>query len=273
MELLESLLVNKKNFIILASIYFLVVIGILVWIWWPDTVVEQARYEPYDETSKNNEMFKYYASIFDNYKLYDNLEYFKTCISDSYLSYTGITASEAFDMLKNTDSQYYLNNYNLYKYGDKYIYSYVIPSGSEELRVNIIEKEYPYRFYVTYGTFVNYSDFLNYGSIIGAKIKIISTYNDLNYVEYELSVSNEEHDSLTLDLSNADNFCLELEDGSTVKLNILQSTQDKLVVEKGETEVTRLAFKVEIEDQTGITALTIKNISDGTKKYIAEITF
>lgn len=273
MELLESLLVNKKNFIILASIYFLVVIGILVWIWWPDTVVEQARYEPYDETSKNNEMFKYYVNFLNTLRLYTSPEYFENYIGSDYLLYNDITSDEALSILRNVNRQYYIENYNLYKYGDKNIYSVVLPSGSEELRVNIIEKEYPYKFYVTYGTFVSYSEFLNYGSINGIKIKIISTYHDLNYIEYKLSVSNEEHDSLTLDLSNADNFCLELEDGSTVKLNILQSTQDKLDIKKGETEVVKLVFKIAIEEQNDITYLNIKNISDGTKKYATEISF
>ncbi len=273
MELLESLILNKKNFIILAVIYFVVVIAIFVWIWWPDTVLEQAHYEPYDETLKNNEMFKYYVSVFDSYKLYNNVEYFKNCISESYLSYTGITASEAFDMLKNTDSQYSLENYNLYKYGDKYIYSYLIPSGGENLQVNIVEKEYPYSFYVTYGTFVNYSNLENFGSINGASLKIQSAYYDLNYIEYELHVSNEVHDSLIFDLSNADNFYLEMEDGTTEKLNLLKSTQDKLIIEKGDTAVARLVFKVGIGEQNNITSLNIKNISNGSKKFTTEISF
>lgn len=271
MELLQSLLVNKKNFRILAFIYIVVVVLVLLWIWWPEKTLEEATYEPYNENAKNTEMIKYYLNFIDSLKRYGTEDVFEEYIDYGYLKYTNTTLSEAIEMLMATDDSYSLGKFDIYKNGDSFVYSVAIPSGDESLNVNIVEKEYPYNFYITYDTFVAYSDLLNYGSIEGAKIKITGTYQNLSYIEYELTMTNEAHEQLVLDFSKASNFKLNMKDGNMVDLNMVQSTQDKLVIDKGQTVLAKLVFNVDIAEQSNISSLSISGISNGISTFKSDI--
>lgn len=261
MELLESLLVNKKNFKILASIYIVIVILVLLWIWWPESVQEVATYEPYNETEKNREMVEYYLNFVEDLKSYGTEEVLEEYIDYGYLKYTNTKLNEAINKLKATDNSYVLNSFEVYQNGESRIYSMSLPSGSESLKINIVEKEYPYNFYITYGSFVAYSDLWYYGSITGAKIKITGTYQTLDYIEYELTIENIDYEKLTLDFTKATNFKLTSEDGGTVNLNMVQSTQDRVSISKGETTKVKLVFNVGIEEQSGISSLSISDIT------------
>lgn len=273
MELLESLIVNKKNFIILATIYFAVVVTVLVLIWWPEKTYDIASFEAYNETTKNSEMLEYYVNFLTSMRSYASKEAYQDYVDSSYLKYTGFTIEDTMNMLDSTDSMYVLNNYAIYDNDGKKIYSVLLPNGDEKLQVNIIEKTFPYNFYITFDTFVKYSELSYYGSIQGAEIKIIDTYQDLSYIEYELSVTNNEHESLILDMTSAYNFELELEDGSTVALNMIKVLQDRVVVEKNQTEVIKLRFDIGIEKQNSINELNISKISNGSSVYKTTITF
>lgn len=271
MELLESLLVNKKNVKILAFIYIVVVIAVLLWIWWPETPLDNAKYEPYNESIQNKEMVKYYLNFVDNLKSYGTQEVFEEYIDYGYLKYTNKTLDEVISMLKSTDDSYILENFNVYQNGNSLVYSVSIPSGSERLNVNIVEKGYPYNFYITYDAFVAYSDLWKYGSLAGSQIKITGTYQNLGYIEYELTVTNEEYEKLILDFSKASNFKLIMKNGNAFDLNMVQSIQDKLIIDKGQTKVAKLVFNVGVAEQSNISSLNINGISDGISKYTIEI--
>lgn len=273
MELLESLIVNKKNFIILASIYVIIVIAILVWIWWPEKTYEVGTYEPYNESAVNSKMLEYYVNFLTSMKNYASEEAYQYYVDSSYLKYTGLTIQDIMNMLGSTDNMYVLDNYAIYDNDGKKIYSVLLPNDDEKLQVNIIEKTFPYNFYITFDTFVKYSDLSYCGSIRGAEVKIIDTYQTLSYIEYKLSVTNNEHDTLILDMTSADNFELELEDGSTATLNMINVLQDKVVVEKSQTEVVKLRFDVGIEKQNNIKELNISKISNGSLAYTTTIMF
>lgn len=270
MELLESLLVNKKNFKILASIYIVIVILVLLWIWWPESVQEVATYEPYNETEKNREMVEYYLNFVEDLKSYGTEEVFEEYIDYGYLKYTNTKLDEAINKLKVTDDSYTLNSFEVYQNGESRIYSMSLPSGSESLKINIVEKGYPYNFYITYDTFVAYSDLWVYGSLDGVSAKITGTYQTLDYIEYELAVENLSYEELVLDFTKATNFKLALEDGSTVNLNMVQSTQDRVNISKGETTKVKLVFDVGIEEQSNISSLSINGITSGTSTLSAE---
>lgn len=272
MELLESLFVNKKNFRILVIVYIIVVIGVLVWIWFPKSTTELAKYEPYNEEQKCQEMINYYANMLNDIKIYCSAKEYESYINQNYLYRNNISVDEAINMLKSTDQSFTVKNYKLYKYGDDFIYSISLPSGKDKLDVNIVEKSYPYNFYITYGTFVEYSEIPKYGSLEGASIKIVSTYNDLNYVEYELEITNNQESDFTVDLSNADYVYLELSDGNKVRLNLVKSTQGKLKIASDETERIKLVFDISISNQDKINSFNLNNILSKTSKTSAKIT-
>ena len=273
MELLESLLVNKKNFIILASIYIVIVVIVLILIWKPDKVSDIAYYEPYDEIAKNEEMIRYYVTFLEDMKIYSSAEDMSNYIDHSYLQYTGMTIEEAANMLKSTEHRYTLQNFKTYDAGEKFIYSISLPKGNEKLDVNIVEDKYPYNCHITYGTFVSYSDSLYYGNLEGTELKVLSTYRDLNYIEYELEITNKDTEKLTFDLSNADNCYLKLGNNSSSYLNLVKSTQGPVVVEQGQTERIKLAFNVSIIGQDSIESLNIKKVLKGTNRVSATVSF
>lgn len=272
MELLESLLADKKKLKVLIAVYVLVVIAVLLWIWWPEKVIEEARFEPYNESEKDKEMLEYYLEYLESLRYYGS-QYFEKYIDYGYLQYTNTTLEEAAIMLKSTDNTYEINKFSKYKNGDSNIYSVVIPRGNEDLKLNIVENKYPYDFYITYGTFVSISDFPIYGSLEGARLKITRTYKDLNFIEYELSVTNNAYDNLTFDFSDAYNFNLQLESGEVVRLNLVQSEQDRVVIAKNETKVLNLVFNIGIDNQSEIKTLNIDKISNGSSKFTATISF
>lgn len=271
MELLESLLVNKKNFRILAFIYIVIVILVLLWIWWPKSTQEVASYEPYNETTKNKEMVNYYLNFVDNLKRYGTEDVFEDYIDYGYLKYTNTKLSEAINKLKATDDSYVLENFEVYKNGDSHIYSMSIPSGSNSLKINIVEKNYPYNFCITYDTFVAYSDLWNYGSMDGAVVKTTGTYQTLDYIEYELTVENVNYENLTLDFTKATNFKLVTEEGSAVSLNMVQSSQGKVSAAKGETTKVKLVFDIEIEEQSNLASISISGITADALTETVEI--
>lgn len=273
MELLESLLVNKKNFIILASIYILIVIGIFIWIWWPNTEPDAAKYEPYDETEKNKEMVEYYSQIVESIKQYNDVESLEYYFSNNYLEYNNTSLAGVMYTLKSTAGSYTLETYDMYENGDKNIYSIAIPSGNSSLQVNFVEKNYPYNFYITYGTFVDYSEYTYTGILEKAEIQVTSTYQDLNYIEYKLLIENEDYDDLVLNFTNSDNIYLTLNDGTSVKLNLVKSTQDRLVVKKESTVVATLVFDVGISKQSEISTLNINKITGDSSNLSTVITF
>lgn len=272
LELLESLFVNKKNFKILVAIYIVVIIGVLVWIWFPKNTFELAKYESYDEEQKCQEMVSYYANVLNDIKIYCSAKDYENYISQDYLYRNNISIDEATNMLKSTDQSFTVKNYKLYKYGNNFIYSISLPRGSSKLDVNIIEKNYPYNFYITYGTFIEYSEIPKYGSLDGASIRIISTYSDLNYIEYELEITNRQENDLTVDLSNADYVYLELSDGNSMRLNLVKSTQGKLKINSNDTEKIKLVFDIGISNQDKISSLKLTNILNGTSRISAKIT-
>lgn len=273
MELLESLLVNKKNFKILATIYILIVIVILVWIWWPEKTANVAKYEPYDETSKNKEMVEYYARFLESIKQYNDVEALEDYFDYNYLEYNDTSIAGVMWELKSTAGSYVLDTFDVYKNGDKFIYSISIPNNDGELKVNFVEKNYPYNFSITYGTFVGHSNLIYYGIAENATLNVIGTYQDLNYVEYELSVTNSTYDKLELDFIKADNVYLKLNSGRTVTLNMIQSTKDKVVVEKGQTIPVKLVFNVGIAEQSNISSLSITKIYNGSSNLTTTILF
>lgn len=273
MELLESLLVNKKNFKILATIYILVVIILLVWIWWPEKTFEVAKYEPYNETTKNKEMVEYYVRLLEEIKQYNDVSTLEYYFSNKYLEYNDTTLASVMYTLKSTPVSYKLDTYDVYKNEDKNIYSVSIPSDDGSLQVNFVEGSYPYNFYITYGTFVDYSEFAYYGNISKAEIKITSTYQDLNYIEYKLLIKNEDYDKLVLNFINSNNTYLTLNDGTNVKLNLVKSTQDKLTVEKESTVMATLVFDVGISKQSEISTLSINKIMGDSSNLSTTITF
>lgn len=273
MELLESLLVNKKNFKILATIYILIVIVILVWIWWPEKTANVAKYEPYDETSKNKEMVEYYARFLESIKQYNDVEALEDYFDYNYLEYNDTSIAGVMWELKSTAGSYVLDTFDVYKNGDKFIYSITIPNNDGELKVNFVEKEYPYNFSITYDTFVNYSSMMYYGRVENATLNVTGTYQDLNYIEYELTVTNNAYDKLEINFTKADNMYLSLENGNNVSLNLTQSTQDKVVVEKGQTIPVKLVFNVGIAEQSNISSLNITKIYNGSSNLTTTILF
>jgi len=256
----------------LVIVYIIVVIGVLVWIWFPKSTTELAKYEPYNEEQKCREMISYYANVLNDIKIYFSAKEYESYINQNYLYRNNISIDEATSMLKSTDQSFTVKNYKLYKCGNNFIYSISLPRGNSKLDVNIIEKNYPYNFYITYGTFVEYSEIPKYGSLDGASIKIISTYNDLNYVEYELEITNKQENDFTVDLSNADYVYLGLSDGNKIRLNLVKSTQGKLKIASNETERIKLVFDIGISNQDKINSFNLTNILSGTSRVSARIT-
>lgn len=263
MEKFEILFSNKKSLITMAIIYVIVVVTVLIFIWKPENVPDIAKYKPYDETEKSEEMLTYYLGFIADMKDYYSADVFEKYMNYNYLKRTNTTYEEALDLLKETNKNYSLKNFSLYKYGDNFIYSVILPNGGDGLKLNIVEDGYPYDFYITYGTFVKYSDMLKYGQLDGAKARIIGTYNDINYIEYELEITNEQDSELTLDLSDINDVYLTSADNSIINLNSIKSTKGKVVINKGETRVVNLAFNLNIDLQNNIQYLNISKILRG----------
>ena len=263
-DLLKTLFTNKKSFIILTIIYIIIVITVLVIIWAPDSVSDISKYTPYDEAAKNDEMVKYYNEELQKIKINFTADEFSEYIASDYLYYSDTTAAEAFEKLQETETSFTIYNYDMYKLENVNIYSLSLPSNTGNLKINIIEDDYPYNFHITYDNFVSYSSTPRLAVCDSANVKIVGECKTLNYIEYEIEVTNISDSDIDVDLSNSLNAYLNLEDGSKVYLDMVQINQTKENIKKGETSKLKLRFNIGVLNQKSIVSFGMSKIFNGT---------
>lgn len=263
-DLLRTLFTSKKSLIILTIVYIIIVITVLVIIWMSNPVSDISKYTEYDETVKNNEMIKYYAEEIQKIKINSTIDEFKEYISSDYLYYSGTTIEQAFERLQETKTSFTIYSYDVYKLENGNIYSLSLPSSTGNLKINIIEDDYPYNFCIAYDNFVRYVATPKIAITDSASVKIIGECKTLNYIEYEIEVTNTSDSEIDVDLSNSLNAYITLKDDSKVYLDLVQINQTKENIKKGETAKLKLRFNIGISNQGNIVSFSMSKIFNGT---------
>ncbi len=264
-NLIDSLFENKKIAFIGCVFYIVIILVVIVMIWKPKSSTEKEviKYEEYNQESTNKDMANYYFNKIVN--SFD--EVVENHMSEEYLEYTNKTIDNIKNEIK-IDGTSIISGLNARQMGEYYVYSSKINYVGGSTQINVIE-EYPYEYKVTFGTFVKY-DQDSYSNLSnGIAVKRNSVYYDQEYLEFDITFTNEENEYVKFDFANAENIYITTNDGQKHYLSNNVLTSEDNTITKGGMLNRKFVFAIATSVQSNMNSLTFDNVSvDGEIKTI-----
>ena len=258
-DLIELLFSNKKNIVLIAIGYVIIVIVALIIIWKPDTILEISKYEPYNESEKQKEMASLYFSLVQDVLMYNSKSDLSSIVSNKYLEYTGQSIEELTRKLNVQGKLPPITDVSFQKLGDQNIYIGNLNVNSALIPICVIE-EYPYDIKITFDNFIDYYDINSITSKNKFYITAKSVYKNLNYVEYDIELSNKGDEPVNIDFSIATNICLYMKNGQEVYLSNPYDINNTKSVQYNEIVNRKIIFNISILEQDEIKSIGFKNI-------------
>lgn len=279
MDINEFFQENRKIVIIFGIVYIIVMIFVITYIWSPKTYKSKqssdiVKYEQYDETGVQNKAMQDYVNDIAYSFMLGEYDQLVEKVSDDYLEYNGLTKNEMINELKNSGYTSYstqITSLTQYDLGNIYVYRGELTNGKKMRYINIIET-YPYEYTITFDDFYKYSSDVVSKTTEGIKFDILTSFNNISYIEYKIKVTNEDNDLVKMNLNSEDYVYIELTDGTTGKVSYTAvEGKDYTTLSKGSSVVRILMFRVPLQSQESIEKIVFKDVDMGQTEQDIEL--
>ena len=254
----------QKNKVLFIILYAIILVTLILIIWWPkkSNASELAKYDSIDlQQAYSNTAQKYVNNLTAKFRLFGQQSI--TDLLDSKMSYYyGKTKKQLVSELESAgyfNSNMYMTCSNILEVEDEVIFVTRLHSGDNYRNLNIIESS-PNEYRLTLDTSYKYTQ--PYDEILAsdALLTVESIYQDINYIEYNVTVENTSDEVITVSLDRTSDIYLLMADGSTYGLSNVESEVEDIKLIKGSSFSRKLIFNVPVTAQKNITHIVLSSV-------------
>ena len=263
---------NKRLLFFTFILYIILMIVIIIFIWKPKEVT-YGKFDIINATEKATNDGKSYINkitLFLKSKSKGDLE---KLISPEYINYTGKSAAEIVEDLSNLmGSGARCEGFVLYQDGDTYIYTTTINSNGATKKLNIIEQK-PYEYTIAFDNFYKYRNTSRTYSDNNIDFRINSIYNNLGYMQYNMSITNNNIADVTLNFNDSSRIALVTTSQQVYYLENVTSMDKSTILSNGVTMEKSLVFGIPVQNQSDISYIVFRDaiVNNQTTKITIEL--